>query len=903
VVLPRAWPALAAALRGASTTLRHGDASQLAAVVESASEELPELVFLADAAGPDQLPELLAALATTLRTIQAAPCRLWVVVRGLRSANPAAIDPIAEAIWGFGRVAVNEYPGIELKLVDLALDMDQADAARAFAALIADPPADTELLVTAYGVSAMRMVAVPAAEAAVPAVRLQPGPQGAMAGFDWVESARRAPGPGEIEIAIDAAGLNFRDVMLASGLLNDDVLDDGLAGAVLGFECAGHVARVGEGVAHLQPGDAVMGCGRESFATYVTADARVFTPVPEGIATEAAASIPVAFLTAWYSLVHLAQLQAGEWVLIHGAAGGVGLAALQIARLRGARVAATVSSPEKRALVAALGAERIYNSRSTAFMDELRADIGGVDVVLNSLAGEAMQASVKCLKPFGRFVELGKRDYVQNTALGLRPFRRNLSYFGVDLDQLLAANLPLVERLLADLAGHFAAGALAPLPTRAFEWHEASRAFQLMQSAGHVGKIIVRPASRPVATRLPHTVFQPGPGVHLVVGGAGGFGFEAVSWLAERGAETIVVASRRGAIEAPLRARADAIRAAGTVLIAERLDVTDAAQVHALVARLRQTHGRLAGVIHSAMVLDDGLIAELDTARARAVLAPKTLGADHLDHATSGAALDYFVAFSSVATMVGNPGQGAYVAANGYLQGVMARRRAAGLPGLAVGWGAIADVGVLARDPQAAARLERLTGIEAMPARAALAYLETLLTQPAAAPDTAYCARFRAGENLQRFKLLQTATFAGLFAGADTIAPAEMDLAARIAGRGEGEARALVAALLAAEVGRIFRLPAEEIDVARPLDELGLDSMMSLDLRMSIEQRFGIELPLVAISAGMSVNDLAMRLIACLRSGGEPADDADAYLRQRHGIQDTAMAAGPAAHDAAVALV
>ncbi len=274
-------------------------------------------------------------------------------------------------------------------------------------------------------------------------MRLQAGGQGALAGFDWVEKPQRAPEPGEIEIRIAAAGLNFRDVMLASGLLDDDVLDDGMAGAVLGFECAGEVLRVGEGISHLQPGDTVMGFGRESFATHATADARVFVRVPDGIGAEAAATIPVAFLTAWYALVQMAQIQPGEWVLIHGAAGGVGLAALQIARLRGARVAATVGSPEKRALVAAFGAERIYNSRSTAFADEIRADIGGVDVVLNSLAGEAMLAGMRCLKPFGRFIELGKRDYVGNTALGLRPFRRNLSYFGVDLDQLLAANLGL----------------------------------------------------------------------------------------------------------------------------------------------------------------------------------------------------------------------------------------------------------------------------------------------------------------------------------------------------------------------------------------------------------------------------------------------------------------------------
>jgi NADPH:quinone reductase-like Zn-dependent oxidoreductase/acyl carrier protein len=897
VALLQDWPALAAALQQAG----HAMAGQASA---------EDLVFLAHEAAKGSLARCLAELSKLFASIQARKCRLWIVTRGLRASDPAEIDPLAEAIGSFARVAANEYPGIDLKLVDLALVLDDAAAAQNLAALIARPGAETEFLVESGGVSAARMTAVKPASAAVEAVRLVPGPDGAMAGFDWVQTARRAPEPGEIEIGIAAAGLNFRDVMLAMGLLDDDVLDDGMAGAVFGFECAGRVLRVGSAVTHLQPGDAVMGFGRESFATTLTADARVFTRVPDGIGAEAAATIPVAFLTAWYGLVQMAQIQPGEWVLIHGAAGGVGIAAMQIARLRGARIAATVSSPEKRALVAAYGAENIYNSRSTAFLDEIRAEIGGVDVVLNSLAGEAMQASLKCLKPFGRFIELGKRDYVMNTALGLRPFRRNLTYFGVDLDQLLAANLPLVERLLAEIATAFAAGKLAPLPHRAFDWFETRRAFQLMQSGGHIGKIIVRPAAQPVATRVAHAAFRPGEGVHLVVGGAGGFGFEAAAWLAERGATAIDVASRRGVLEPQLRARAEAIRATGTILLVETLDVTDGAAVQALIGRLERRHGRLAGVIHAAMVLDDGLIANQDFARVSAVLAPKVSGTENLDFATSGLALDYFVAFSSASAMLGNPGQGAYVAANGYVQGVMARRRAAGLPGLAVGWGAIADAGVLARNASVAASLGRVSGIEAMQSRAALAHLETLLAQPQTGPATTYCALFRPGEMLQRFKLLQSPTFATLFADANGIAGVEMDLSDRIAGKSEGDARALVAGLVAAEVARIFRLPPEDIELKRPLDELGLDSMMSLDLRMSIEKRFGVELPIVAIGAGVSLNDLAGKLIASLRSNQPRQDDSTQRLMQQHGLVATDLAAGMVARtnatgqsDVAVALV
>jgi acyl transferase domain-containing protein/NADPH:quinone reductase-like Zn-dependent oxidoreductase/acyl carrier protein len=844
-----------------------------------------DIIYAPLQAEPKTLDKALGDLAAILDVLKSGKCRLWIFLRGLGSDTARTTDPIAEALWCFARVAMNEFPGIDLRLVDIDPALNVEAAAACLAKRIENPGAETEILLDGEGVSALRMAPVAQAKAAE-SVRLCARPQGALADFDWAETDRRAPGSGEIEIRIEAAGLNFRDVMLANGLLDDDVLDDGLAGAVLGFECAGTVLRTGPDVTDFSIGDAVMGFARESFASHSTADARVFTPVPDGISLHQAATIPVAFLTAWYALVHQARIQPGEWVLIHGAAGGVGLAAIQIARLHGARVAATVGSADKRALVGMFGAEKIFNSRSTAFHDEIAADIGGVDVVLNSLAGDAMLASVKCLKPFGRFVELGKRDYVLNTALGLRPFRRNLTYYGVDLDQLLAANLPLANRLMAEMMQHFSTGALHPLPYRAFDWFEAGKAFKLMQSAGHVGKILITPAAAPVATIAKPARFHCGEGAHIVAGGTSGFGFEAALWLADRGAKTIVLGSRSGELAPHLEPRAAALRAAGTRLLVEKLDVTDAHAVQALIGALRKRHGRVAGIMHTAMVLDDGLIASMQPARTRKVLAPKMDGAINLDLATRDAKLDYFVAFSSVTTMIGNPGQGAYVAANGFLQGLMRQRRAIGLPGLAIGWGAIADAGVLTRDPDVAERLERVSGIIPMQAADALSHLDHLLCHPHATDSTVHCAAFRAGSALQGLKLLQTPTFAGLFAAAEASAlTEEIDIATQIAGKSEGEARQIVAFLVATEVARIFRLPPEEIEFSRPLDELGMDSMMSIDLRMGVEKRFGVELPVVAISAGISVNDLAARLIAGLRSGQAPQTDGDAerHLLQMHG--------------------
>ena len=878
-------------LRMQGTPLHHVAAADIA-TVQWAADETAEIVFPAVFDQEIGLDQSIAQLAGLLEALQGRKARLWLVTRGRGAAEGAALDPRAEALWCFLRVAFNEYPGLQIKLVDQAPGLDPELAAQRLAELLGGGIVDSELAIDEQGVTAARVLTGlgrDATDAEVPAVRIELRTKGMLANFDWVEMERRAPGPREVEVRIDSSGLNFRDIMLATGLLDDDVLDDGLAGAVFGFECAGRVVSVGSDVTELAIGDAVTGFGRQSFASHSTADVGVFTRLPEEVPLEAAATIPVAFLTAWYALVHQARIQAGEWVLIHGAAGGVGIAAMQIARLYGARIAATVSTPDKRALAELYGAERIYNSRSTAFQDEIRQDLGGVDVVLNSLAGDAMLASVKCLKPFGRFIELGKRDYVLNTAMGLRPFRRNLTYYGVDLDQLLAANLPLAQKLMGELMTHFKSGALSPLPYRSFEWFEAGEAFQLMQAAGHVGKIVVRPSARPIATNVVRAGFKPGPGCHLVVGGAGGFGFETAAWLAEKGAETIVVASRRGKLEPAVEFRAAALRAKGVRLLVEALDVTDAKAVDALVQKLTREHGRLAGVMHAAMVLDDGMISGLEPARTRKVLAPKVEGADHLDRATRKSGLDYFVAFSSVTAMIGNPGQGAYVAANGYLQGLMRRRRAEGLPGLAVGWGAIGDVGVLARDAEGAAKLERISGIIAMKAGEALSHLEGLLSRQENCPDTVYCASFRPGAALQGLKLLGTPAFGQLFAAAEGgSGDSTIELAGLIAGKGELEARGVVAKLVAQEVARILRLTAEDIDVGQALDDLGMDSLMSLELRMGIEARFGVELPVVAISSGVSVNELATRLIAGASDGKTTAEEKgpgamELNLMQRHG--------------------
>lgn len=789
-------------------------------------------------------------------------------LRLLVDGDPLGDEPAAAALWAFGRTAMNEYPDLDIRLVALARPVLDEAAMRELSRAVAGLPGERELVLDRDGLKAVRLAPAepPRADGSDSAARLAMTLPGSLDRLDWQPVPRRAPGPGEVEIAIGSTALNFRDVMFAQGLIGDDMLSQGFAGPTLGFECAGTVARVGADIADLRPGDPVLAFAPGAFATHVTVPAAAVLRAPDGLNPDEAATLPVAFLTAWYALVHCARLQAGETVLIHGAAGGVGMAAIQIARMRGARVVATAGSPEKRALVRLLGADAVYDSRSTAFADELQAQ-GGCDVALNSLAGRPMELSLRALKPFGRFVELGKRDFVANTPLGLRPFARNLTYFGVDADQLIAARPALVAEMLAELGRLFADGTLRPLPHRVFAADETRAAFRLMQSSGHIGKILIRPPAQVPASPSGAVFAAAAEGVHLVVGGSGGFGRETARWLAARGARHIVVASRRGIIDPPLAVD-------GAEILAERLDVRDADACVALIERLRARHGRIAGVVHTAMVLDDALIRDLDRDRLEDVLAPKVDGARHLDAATAELDLDYFVLFSSATTLVGNPGQGAYVAANAYLEGLARRRRREGRAALAIAWGAISDAGVLARDAATSQKLSRRLGLGMLTAAAALDHLGPCLADPGTPPVMVHApVDWRAGRELA---VMAGASFAALRPSLDEAADAagETDLLALIRAQSDAEAGATVLRLLTAELGRILRLPPDTIDPSRPLGDIGMDSLMGLELDMEMQRRHKVALPMLGLGAGATLQDVADRMTRKLRPGAELAGDA-----------------------------
>ncbi|MBO1073055.1 type I polyketide synthase [Roseomonas marmotae] len=852
--------ALAEALEAAGMNITHAALAEAGAQPPRALSGAQVVVLAAP-----QAPGLAATLAQITALAEAARG----AAAGFTLVAPGGdAAPEAAACIGLGRVLANEMP--ELKLRRITLDAAVAEAAaRLLPELLGTAPEpEPELRLTRTARLVPRVV--PGLSPASPhlagdggARRLAIRQPGQLGSLEWEPMPALENGPEDVVVRVEACGLNFRDLMWAQGLLPEEALMDGFAGPSLGMEMAGVVesAPAGSGFA---AGDRVFGVAPAALASRARTRPQAIAHLPEGLDFAAAATVPVAFLTAVYALETCANLQPGETVLVHGGAGAVGLAALQVARAAGARVAATAGSPAKRAFLRAAGAELVLDSRDPGFADQLRAAWPeGVDVVLNSLAGTAMERSLELTKPFGRFIELGKRDFFENTRVGLRPWRRNLTYFGVDVDQLPKARPDLAQGLLRRIAQRLAEGALHPLPHAVRGPAEAEAAFRTLQASAQIGKLVLTPpAARATATTAP-AAWTPPEGTILVVGGTQGFGFECAKWLAANGATRLALLSRRGGTAPGAEAAVRALAALGAAATVHAADAADARALEAALREIRAEGPKLVGVVHAAAVFDDGAASTMDARRFARVLAPKLDAALNLDRLTRRDPLALFLLFSSATTAMGNPGQANYVAANAALEALARRRRAEGLPALAVGWGPIADAGVLAENASTAETLARRLGVESMTATESLNALPALLASGAPVLSLARIGWRQAGMALP---ILEEPLFDAV-RGQREVSAEGGDLRARLLEMPPEEARALLRQLVREEAGRILRLPPEAIPTDAPVAGMGLDSLGGLELRGALEQRLGMSVPLASVTEDLTIDLLARRLSDGLSGG------------------------------------
>jgi NADPH:quinone reductase-like Zn-dependent oxidoreductase/acyl carrier protein len=650
----------------------------------------------------------------------------------------------------------------------------------------------------------------------------------------------------------------------------------------MGLEFSGEIIAVGENVDRLRPGDAVFGFGRTAFSSHLVAPAFCLFRKPPSMSFAEAATLPVAAVTVYYSLHHLARLAKGERVLIHGAAGGVGLAAVQYARSVGAEIFASAGTPEKRALLRRLGVQHIVDSRTLAFADDIRAITGGegIDVVLNSLAGEAIHKGISILRPYGRFVELGKRDFYANSKLGLSPFRHNIQFFGVDVDTLLVDRPVLARELFEELAPLLAGGVFLPLPHRVYPIARAGEAFRSMQQSRHIGKIVIATTgadgSAPAAARTPLHLSP--DATYLVTGGRGGFGLATAEWLASRGARHLALIGRSETTAPDAAAALGRLRENGVEAREFSADVTDEAQLAKLLGQIRRDMPPLRGIVHAAAVIKDIALVNETEANFHDVLRPKMAGAWNLHRQTLDEKLDFFVLYSSAITLFGNEGQANYAAANMYLEALAGHRRGLGLPGLAVAWGAISDVGHMARHAALTERVKERLGVRLLaPARAldrmadalaagvaSVALAEVSWSRLSALPAIAAAPKYARMRDLMSEEASETS-------GANA-----EEIRAHLAGLPREEAIAAIHQLLIKHIAGVVGTAPAKIPTDQPLTDLGMDSLMLVELQIGLDKQFGIAIPTLELMDLATVEKLARRIIDEIGSAPAIAAQAEA---------------------------
>ncbi|MEO7275590.1 MAG: SDR family NAD(P)-dependent oxidoreductase [Vicinamibacterales bacterium] len=849
------------------------------------AEAGPDALIGAERLGCVSLLHLVQAVATTG---QGTPPRVWVVTRGAQQMpGETDVPHVAQSsVWGLGRVIANEHPPLRCTLVDL--DPSPGGASTAAAALCRELTADdAEQEVGLRGTSRYvpRLVAAPTglAPAAdtpaprkrrVPPFRLEPSRPGVLDGLILRETKRRRPGPGEVEIQVAASGLNFRDVMKAMGLYPTADGTD----VWLGDECAGSIVRVGSGVDGFRPGDPVVAFSSGALRSFITQPVGHVRRRPAGLSMEQAATVPIVFLTVLYALKHLAHLGRGERILIHAAAGGVGLAAIQYAQSVGAEVFATAGSPEKREYLRSLGVSHIMDSRSQVFADEVMAITGGrgVSVVLNSLAGEFIPNSLSLLEPSGRFIELGKIDIYQDAPLSLGQFKNGRSFLAVDLGWLLVHRPDMASDLFSEVMELFAAGTFRPMPVTTFSIADASTAFRYMAQARHIGKIALTVADRIEATILPPSEEAPiasSRATYLVTGGLSGFGLAIAQWLVRQGARHLVLVGRRGAATPEAQEAVRRMTSLGVRVRVAAADVTEADAVRRLVEDIQHTMPPLRGIFHAAMVLEDAYLLQLDAAKLGRVMGPKVAGTWNLHAATLAIPLDYFVLFSSISSLTGAPGQGNYCAANAFLDGFVHYRRARNLAALTVNWGALADVGYVARNADIGRYLER-QGLEGLGHLDAETILEGLLRSgrrhvAAIRADFGKLAAFAPSSQWsRRLSLLQSVRTNAEGGDRDERGA----LLTRLRAASAPERVELLQGALRKALASVLKIDADRIEPHQAISGLGLDSLMAVEFEARIKSEVSADVSIGFLAAGDStLRQLTDRLLEQLVGGSAPA--------------------------------
>ncbi|KAL9011376.1 MAG: hypothetical protein Q9173_003774, partial [Seirophora scorigena] len=664
-----------------------------------------------------------------------------------------------------------------------------------------------------------------------------------------------------IEVEVRAVGLNTKDLAVALGRFDWNKHST---------ECSGLVSKVGSKVTNVKVGDAVFGAAPGNFGNYVRVPGQSMQKMNPSDEFEEVASMPVVYMTAIYAFRHLAHLKKGETVLIQSATGGLGMAAMRLAKHIGAEIYATVGNAEKvHVLVKEFGIaeDHIFNSRELSTPSKILAATNGngIDVILCSAAGEAMHESWRAIAPMGRFIEVGRTDILEHGKLGLEVFKRNATFSSFDLGLMNQQKPSFVAGLMAELGDLYRKRVIRPIEhLTTFDISQLEQAFMHFAKGTHIGKVVVtfqdpnamvkvRPRPKPVT-------FDPNA-AYLLAGCLGGLGRSISAWMAERGAKNLVYLSRSGSANAQAKSIIRDLHSAGVATRILRCDITQESDVNAAISQILIP---IKGVIQAAMVVNDSTFDNLTLSKFTSVTDPKVRGTINLHRATLSQPLDFFTMTSSIVTMIGTASQGSYCAGNAFQDAFARHRHSLGLPAQAFALGMILEVGfvsslpevqkslmrngvygtgeneflkifeasfiqqspstdLIATDPHAASHL--LTGLEPIK-------LDELYRQGLAADFTWHTDA--------RFSLLLQA-IADLSANGSSSKSDAGSVTEVLKTASPDEFRKIVTAAILERLAKLLFTPSEELDASKAVSEYGMDSMIAAELRNWFVKNFGTD--------------------------------------------------------------
>ncbi len=760
-------------------------------------------------------------------------------------------------LWGLGRVMITENSDMRIKMIDLSATPSSQEINLLAKEIFSDSKED-EIAIRGENVYTHRLITHKPAnfENIATPYRLKRVRAKGNDNFVFVEKSLESPGVGQVEIKVYAAGINFKDVAKTAGLLEKTSLADKDTLNKFGLECSGIVTRVGQDVKDFSIGDEVMGFSDNSFENYTITNAGNLVHKPKDMSFEEAATVPVVFMSAYYALHKLARIQRGDKVLIHTATGGVGLSAIQIAKAVGAEIYATAGTPEKRDLLRSMGVKYVGDSRSLNFAEEIMqvTNNEGIDIVLNTLSGKAVKKSMSLLKPIkGRFVDIVN---IYQDSMPLYSPEKGVSLFTFDLEGMIKEHPEFAYSMIGEMMDYFKDNSFKALPHRVFPVADINSVFKQMRKGSYIGKYVFS-MQKPGITIIPdiQKLNVNSNGTYLIAGGLGGFGLALTRWLVDCGAKNIVLTGRSGASTEEAKETVSQLNKSGANVVVERADVTKQDDVKAVIESIDKNLPPLKGVIHTAMVLEDTPIVKMTDEQVKKVMNPKVLGAWNLHSITQYEELDFFICFSSVASQIGNFDQGNYSAANFFLDSLAYYRKSKGLPCLTICWGAIGEVGYVAKHSKLKDYFNRQGIIEVSPTQAwkALKYgVEQNLTNIGVFTIDwqKYTKYSPVISKSSRFSTLVNP----MDSSEDLTQNTSLDDISLLSTE---ERKQKIKEIVLKQVAGILGIPAAKLNIEQGIDQLGFDSLMAVELVVQIEAKVNIALPkMTLLKPGINVAEI-----------------------------------------------